>query len=222
MSSGKDYLPQSQSKFFIWQSDFYDRVNEKLNSFKIDAAKLKDVTASKSKYEQAFERASNAESANRADRVERNERAAAYKTEIRKFVNENIRYNSNVSDYDRQYLGLKVPDTTPTPVSVPATHPVIEVDFSETRVHTLHLKDEGKSGKSKPSGVRNAEVWAKVGGDPPVDDSEMMLFGTTSDGKLRLTYPSGQVGLRVYYQSRWVNTRSQAGAFGSVVSAIIA
>ncbi len=222
MSSGKDYIPRTQSQFFVWQDDFYNRVNEKLNSFKIDAAKLKDVTAAKSKYEQAFERASNAESANRADRVERNVRETAYRTEIRKFVNENIRYNSAVSDYDRQYLGLTVADTIPTPVTIPTTHPVIEVDFSETRVHTLHLKDEGKSGKSKPAGVRNAEVWAKVGGEPPVDDSEMMLCGTTSDGKLRLTYPAGQVGMRVYYQSRWINTRSQAGAFGSVVSAVIA
>ncbi len=127
-----------------------------------------------------------------------------------------------MSDYDRQYLGLTVPDTTPTAVNIPTTHPVIEVDFSETRVHTLHLKDQGKSGKSKPAGVRNAEVFAKVGGTAPMDDSEMMLFGTTSDGKLRLTYPVGQVGMRVYYQARWVNTRSQAGAFGSVVSAVIA
>ncbi len=63
MSVKRDYVPEAQAKFFIWQGDFYDRVNEKLNSFKIDAAKLKDVTAAKSKYEQAFERASNTESA---------------------------------------------------------------------------------------------------------------------------------------------------------------
>ncbi|MDR1698863.1 MAG: hypothetical protein LBR75_03450, partial [Prevotellaceae bacterium] len=177
-----DYIPLAHAHFFTWQTDFYNRVNEKLNSFKFDAEKLKAVTAAKSKYELAYSRASNPDAANRADRVERDEREADYKSAIRLFVNENIRYNSSVSDYDRQYLGLTVADTTPTPATIPATHPVIEVDFSETRVHTLHLRDESKSGKRKPSGVRNAEVWSKVGGDTPADDSELMLAGTTSDG----------------------------------------
>ncbi len=54
-----DFIPQANDAFFRWQGDFYDRVNEKLSSFKIDAAKLKDVTAAKSKYEQAYHRASN-------------------------------------------------------------------------------------------------------------------------------------------------------------------
>ncbi|MDR1698866.1 MAG: hypothetical protein LBR75_03465, partial [Prevotellaceae bacterium] len=122
-----DYIPHTHAQFFTWQSDFYNRVNEKLNSFKIDAEKLKAVTAAKSKYELAYSRASNPEAANRADRVERDEREADYKSAIRLFVNENIRYNSSVSDYDRQYLGLTVADHTPTPATVPTTHPVIEV-----------------------------------------------------------------------------------------------
>ena len=217
-----DYLPRAKAALYVWQDIFYNRVMEKQGSFKIDEAKYKPLTAAKSKYDLSFGRANNVDSANRADRVELKVRTAEYKAEIRKFINENIRFNSNVSEYDRQYLGLTIADTTPTPVTVPLTHPVIEIDFSETRVHILHLKDESKSGKSKPAGVRNAEVFAKVGGEPPVDDSELLLAGTPSDGKLRLTYAAGQVGLRVYYQARWVNTRSQAGEFGSVVSAVIA
>jgi hypothetical protein len=43
----------------------------------------------------------------------------------------------------------------------------------------------------------------------------MNKAGTTSDGKLRLLYPIEQVGKRAYYQARWVNTRSEAGEFGS-------
>lgn len=219
---GTHYIPRAHDTFFIWQSDFYTRVNEKLDSFNIDTAKLEELAKVKSSYELAFHQASNPDAANRADRLARNRCEEEYKTAIRHFVNENIRFNRYVSDSEKQYLGLKIADRTPTPVSIPVTHPVIEVDFSETRVHTLHLKDEALSGRAKPEGVRNAEVWVKTGGEQPLDDSEMSLAGTTSDGKLRLTYTQRQVGLRAYYQARWINTRSQAGAFGSIVSAIIA
>ncbi len=220
--SRQDFLPRSHDDFFRWQTVFVDRLLEKQNSFQIEDAKLKTLLARQSDYTQSYGRASNPDLATRADRVYRDECEAEYRNEIRRVVNECIRYNSRVNDYDRQALMLVVPDRTPTPAAIPLTHPTIEVDFSETRVHIIHLKDEGKTRRSKPDGVRNAEVWAKVGGDAPADDSEMTLAGTPSDGKLRLVYAAGQVGTWVYYQARWVNTRAQAGAFSSVVKAVIA
>ena len=222
MSVKRDYVPEAQAKFFIWQGDFYDRVNEKLNSFKIDAAKLKDVTAAKSKYEQAFQRASNAESANRADRVERNERAKQYKTEIRKFVNENIRYNSNVSDYDRQYLGLTVTDTIPTAAPVPATHPVLSVDFSQPQQHTVHIKDEKLDTKRKPEGVKECEIWYKISDEQPQNDSELQYAGSATKATFVTNFGSAEQGRRVWYKGRWVNTRGQHGTWSVYTSAIIA
>ncbi len=216
-----DYIPQAHDAFFAWQNNFYSYTNENLSSFKIEPEKFDKVTAAKGRYELAYWQASNPDAANRADRVERNESEAEYKRAIRAFVNAHIRFNEDVSDYDRKYMGLTVADTTPTRARVPATHPVIEIDFSEAREHTLYLRDEAKTGRAKPAGVRNAEVWRKVGGGSPVGDGEMTLAGTTSNGKLRLGYDLALVGSRVYYQARWVNTRSQAGGFGEVVWAII-
>lgn len=183
-----DYIPASHDGFFVWQNDFYNGVSEKMSSFKINADKLKPLTEAQIDYLQAFARASNPDGANSADRVERNEREAAYKTAIRQFVNECIRFNSDVSDSEKKSLGLTVRDTKRTPVPLPETHPVIEIDFSETRVHKLRIKDEFSDKYGKPYGVRECEVWVKVGGEMPRMDSEMTLAGSSSNGKLRLTY----------------------------------
>lgn len=216
------YIPRAHNKFYVWQGDFYSRVSEKQGSFAIDVSKFKALTEAQHKYIQAFDRASNPDEANRADRVERNEREAEYIRVIRNFVNENVRYNSRVSDYDRKYLGLVVPDKKPTPAAIPETHPLIEVDFSETRVHKLRMKDERTKSTAKPAGVRDAEIWAKVGGKSPSENSELTLVGSSSNGKLRLNYELSQLGEKVYYQARWVNTRSQPGEFGPIVMAVIA
>jgi hypothetical protein len=222
MSTRRDYIPEAHDKFFRWQGDFYNRVTEKLSSFKIEESKLKDVTAAKSKYELAFQRASNPDSANRADRVERDERAAAYKAAIRQFVNENIRYNSNISDYDKQYLGLTIADTKPTPAPVPVTHPVIKVDFSEPRRHTLHIHDEDKSGRAKPEGVKEAEIWYKIADSEPANQSEMQYAGSTSKNTFLIEFDIPERGKKVWYNASWVNTRGAKGPWGEFENAFIA
>ncbi len=217
-----DYIPRTHDSFYAWQNNFYNRVNEKLNSFKIDAAKIKEVTAAKSKYEQAYQRASNADSASRADRVERDKRESDYKTAIRAFVNENIRYNSSVGEYDRQYLGLTVPDTTPTAASVPATHPVLSIDFSQPQQHTVHIKDEKLDSKRKPEGVKECEIWYKISDEQPLRDSDLQYAGSATKSTFSLNFGAEEQGNRVWYKGRWVNTRGQQGTWSVYTSAIIA
>ncbi len=221
MTIRRDYIPKAHDAFYAWQTNFFNRSNEKLNSFKIDPEEFKEVIARKSKFELAYLRASNADGANRADRVERDERESEYKAAIRAFVNEHIRFNSNVSDYDRKYLGLTVADTTPTPSSVPATHPVLTVDFSEPQKHIIHIQDSASSSKTKPAGVMHCEIWSKQGGEMPVSDSELSFVGSSTKSTFVLTYDASLSGTRVYYKARWVSTRSQQGSFGIVTVAVI-
>ncbi len=221
MATRIDYIPQANAKFFSWQNDFYNRVNEKLNSFKIDAAKLKDVTAAKSKYETAYLRASNAEAANTSDRLERNRRTTAYKKAIRAFVNENIRYNSNVDEYDRNYLGLNIPDPTPTPAPVPLTFPRLSVNFATPEQHTLRITDSEKAGRGKPQGVKECEIWHKITDTIPADNSELLYAGCSSKTSFILNFGAENVGKRVFYRARWINTRGVHGPWGVYTSAII-
>ncbi len=162
------------------------------------------------------------EGANAADRVELRQRTAQYKSVIRQLNNEHLRFNSNVSDYDRKYLGLTVIDTKPTPAPVPETHPVLKVDFSQPSRHTLHIADEAKSGKGKPDGVKECEIWYKIADEKPTHYSELLYAGSSSKSPFLMEYDSSDEGKRVWYNARWVNTRGQHGPWGGYASAIIA
>ncbi len=222
MTSGRNFIPRTKAQFFIWQSDFYNRILEKLSSFKIEESAVKELTAAKSKYELGFGRASNPDSVNRADRVELRERTAEYQEKIRQFVNEHIRFNSHVSDYDRKYLGLTVVDKTPTPVTEPATHPVLTVDFSQPQRHIVHIKDEKLDSKRKPEGVKECEIWYKIADVQPVHDSELQYAGSATKSTFVLNFDSSDQIKKVWYKARWVNTRGQHGGWSVYTSAIIA
>ncbi|MDR1678970.1 MAG: hypothetical protein LBR81_04250 [Prevotellaceae bacterium] len=217
----QDYIPRSHGDFYVWQGDFHTRLSEKLSSFNIDEEKLKTLTETKSKYEQAFQQASSAGGANRADRLERDKCEAEYKSVIRGFVNGYLRFNSNVSDSDRRYLGLTVADNKPTPAAVPSTHPVLRIDFSESRQHTLHITDEAKTGKAKPAGVKECEIWYAIADEEPVNDSELRYAGSSSKANFLVTFDLSQRGKKVYYNARWVNTRGERGPWGEFENAII-
>lgn len=216
----KDYIPRTHDEFYVWQGNFYDRANEKLSSFKIDPDKFKPVTTAQSKYLQAFNRASNPDGANRADRVERDEREADYKTVIRQFVNESIRYNSNVSDYDKKYLQLTIPDTSPTPAAIPNSRPDLKIDSSEPQQHTIHIQDENLTSKMKPMGVAECEIWHKISETPP-EDEDLAYIGSAKKSYFLVRYTSSVSGERVYYKARWVNTRGEKGPWGRLESAVI-
>ncbi len=137
-------------------------------------------------------------------------------------MNENIRHNSSVSDYDRQYLGLVIPDRTLTPAPVPLTYPDLTVDFSKPRQHTVHVKDEEKAGKGKPAGVKECEIWYEVSDTEPVRQSAMRYAGSTASGKLLLEFELEERGKKVWYCGRWINTRGQHGPWGEFIAAFIA
>ncbi len=219
---GQHYIPQAHDQFHTWQGNFYNYISEKQESFNINEADMQELTALKAEYKQAFKRASSLDTANRADRVERNRCEAEYKRVIRRIINENIRYNSAVSDYDRQYIGLNIPDTTPTAAHVPVTHPVLKIDFSQPSRHTLHIVDEEKSGKQKPDGVQQCEVWYRISEEKPEHYSELQYAGVVGKSTFLIEYDSSDEGKKVWYNARWLNTRGQHGPWGAYMSAVIA
>jgi hypothetical protein len=217
----KDYIPATHANFYVWQGEFFKKVSESASDFNIDEAKVTGLSATKTLYETAFQRAANADGANRSDRVERDKQEAAYKSQIRGFVNENLRYNSLVSDYDRQYLGLTVADSKPTAAAIPATSPVLTVDFSQPQKHTISIQDSASARKTKPAGVMHCEIWRKQGGEAPVSDSDLSFAGSATKSTFVLNYDGALSGTRIYYKARWVNTRGEAGSFGVMATAVI-
>ena len=216
-----DYIPKGINEFYVWQGNFYSRVSEKQTNFKIDVEKLEPLTAAQSKYELAFRQASNPDTTSRSDRVERNERTEEYRMQIRRFVNESIRYNGAVTDYDRKCLGLTIPSGLRTPVPVPITIPEANVDFSQRLQHTIHFRDQNSDSKAKPKGVHGCEIWYKVGGEPPVKASELTYLDTDTHTPFVTKFDGDDSGKFVYYWLRWVNSRNEAGPWSKPVSGMI-
>lgn len=98
-----------------------------------------------------------------------------------------------------------------------------KIDFSTRLQHTINFFDEGTPNKkAKPEGVHGCEIWAKIGGDAPKDQSELAYLATDTGSPYLKPFTSPDAGKTAYYWLRWVNTKGEQGPWSAPVSAMIA
>jgi len=130
--------------------------------------------------------------------------------------------SGQVSAAEAADLGLNVRDTTPTAVGAPTVAPVGTVDTSNRLRHIIGFRDPTSAApRAKPAGVEGCEIWAKVGGPPPTDPSELHYLATDTNTPYSTDYDGASAGQTAHYMLRWVSTRHEAGPWSETVSATI-
>ncbi|MGH6629317.1 MAG: hypothetical protein ACREB3_06270, partial [Burkholderiales bacterium] len=126
------------------------------------------------------------------------------------------------TDAQRAGLGITVLDTTRTPVGLPTTRPVGNVDTSQRLRHIVGFADEGTpTKKTKPPGVHGCEIWVLVGPVPPTGLNQCTLLAVDTKTPYLAEYEPGQGNQTAHYILRWVNTKGQPGPISETISATI-
>jgi hypothetical protein len=141
---------------------------------------------------------------------------------VRNFVNANLRYNEYVTDEDRILLGLHVPDTTPTPVPVPSTQPVVKkIDSSIIMRLMLYYLDSMSASRAKPYGMHGVEIRWAILDMPPVTTADLINSEFSTRSPHTFIFEENQRGKTVWFRLRWENTRGEKGPWSELYSAII-
>ncbi|MDR2120476.1 MAG: hypothetical protein LBP64_06345 [Tannerella sp.] len=217
-----DYIPRQDGKFLEWAHKLILYLKAHLTAWGIDPDLVAPIETLYNIYSNAYTLAQDP-NRGKVDVLSKNESRDALKAALRQFVKEHLIYNSLITNEDREHMGLPIHDTKPTPPRVPTDMPIAEINFATHLQHIIHVKTGTLTGRAKPSDAHSFEVWNKVGGDQPKDDSEWSYVNTSTRSPLTVNYPLADVGKTVYYRFRWLNTRNQAGPWSeAIISAVIA
>lgn len=127
------------------------------------------------------------------------------------------------TDEERVDFGLTVPTGFAAPVAAPATRPLVQVLTNASNQHTIKLRDELEpTSQAKPDGVTSAEIWVKIGGDPPTSIASCSFRGDYTRNPHTVEFAGGETGLPAYYIARWKTARGLVGPESPVVLATIA
>ncbi len=118
-------------------------------------------------------------------------------------------------------VNLDAYDTIATPAGEPGTAPLAVVDY-EILKHIIKFRDAANPDKrGKPKGILGAEIWSKVGGEPPASDSDYSMVTLDTGSPHVIFYDMEDAGKKVWYRLRWVSTSQEKGGWGEVVEATV-
>jgi len=108
----------------------------------------------------------------------------------------------------------------------PASKPLVIVEGTARRTHTLRLVDESTpTRRARPRGVERAEVFVAItptNAPAPIDPNAYRYVQSVSDGSTVLSFESAQGGMQAHYVARWVTRRNAMGPWSETSSATIA
>ncbi|MBI4723455.1 MAG: hypothetical protein HY769_10775 [Candidatus Stahlbacteria bacterium] len=219
----RDYMPTTDAGFDAFQATFINKVQPKLGAWSIPVAEFNQLLNFQLDWGVAWAKARDKDTRSRADVQQKKGARKAYVAGLRKFAKSWIMYNDKVTDAEREGLGLKVKDIEPTPMPVPAYAPDITIDTIRHLLHKIRLTDPlNPHTQEKPKGVREIEVFRFLGDTAPTNISAYEFVGNATKFLYEVRFEMADVGKKVFYVARYVNTRGIPGPWSIVVNAAVA
>ena len=152
--------------------------------------------------------------------LEKNRVRTAMERALRAFINRFLRWPP-VTDLDRDKMGIRNWDTTPTRQPVPATVPEMEFITSVIREITIRYRDFGSKHWAKPDHVHGIEIrWAILDSRPDSVDALVHIELDTAS-PFTLVFDEGERGKRIFVSARWFNNTTHTGPWSDIESAFI-
>ena len=197
----------------------YAKVN--LVRFKLDSAFFGDICLPAfEKWVEKYEVYLPVESRTPVITAEKNNAKNVFMPLFRQLVN-GLLYNPNVTDDDLASMDLRRSDNIRTPLPVPVSWPLVQVDLNTPRTVILNYSDSASLKKAKPKGVNGAVVRYALLDAPPTDINELVntVFDTQTPCPIEFT--ESQRGKKLFFCLAWQNTRGQNGPWGIIGMAIV-
>jgi hypothetical protein len=201
----------------------YNKAEANQEAYHIDPDNLSVITPLFEAYIQAEKIAANPDTATTGARRTRDKAREVLESAWRKFLNENIRYNSKVPVADLNIFGIKERDTVRTPVGIPDTVPVISVKQVGARRLEVETLDGVTGKKKKPKYATGSYIYVAVTevGQTPLHENEYHKQEFSSNCHHLLTFPLEQLAKQANIYARYSNVHGKEGPEGPVDVVII-
>jgi hypothetical protein len=216
-----DYIPSSDADFDAWQQNFVDYVIANAAALNMTPAQITSLQGQQTDWGVKFPTSNTKQAEANAAVQGKSDCRSLYQDLIRSLVNI-MQSSPDVTDAQRQSLGITVRSNARTAVGPPTSKPVVTVDTSQRLQHTINFVDESTpTSRAKPDGVQGCEIWTKVGNPAPGGPSDVHYLALDTRTPYVVAFDAADGGKNAYYMLRWISTRGETGPWSATVSGTI-
>ena len=172
----KDYIPDPDATFDEWLQNFKTQLQVIGQAVGLAASEINAVKSATSTWVADYQAHIATRNAAHAARETKDGTREDAETVVRSVVGQ-LQANPQLTDGQRQLLGITVADTKPTVHSpdyiLTVPPPLISLDFSQRQQITIHFgkSPQNERENAKPTGVARAKIWFRLI-SPSVSDAQ--------------------------------------------------
>ncbi|MDR0756521.1 MAG: hypothetical protein LBF85_01580 [Tannerella sp.] len=220
---GRELFPRTVAGFAEYIKIAYRKVSDNLDAYGIPPAKLSPITPLYEEYVAWETLAANPDTATKGNRRARDTAHKALDKAWRHFLNENIRYNTQISVSDLAVFGIRPRDSVRATALVPVETGLARVKRTGAFQYDAVVIDEKSMKRKLPPHARGSYLYLAISetGTVPEDIETYRKVSFSSNTRHELHFAPVNFNKQANLYVRYSDRRGREGPVGPTVSFII-
>ena len=213
------YMPQAQAEFHDWLANFSTLVSKNPWAYGLLPSDAEYIASQTAYWKKAYQPVTSP-ATKTAQTVAAKDTARVIVSSIVRVFAQNIANCPGVSVDNKIALGLNPRTSPPAPITAPSTSPALALQHVTPLSAVLRYRDSvnGVSGKAKPYGVTQCQIFGQTSDTPVADRTTMPLFATVTKSPFLLNFSGAQGGKQFYCAARWMTRTGLVGPWSQVMN----
>lgn len=216
------YLPNRDAALANWAANFSSLITAAPASYGLTATDAVNISTVQSAFAAAYTLVTSGTTKTAATVSAKNVAKTNMLAVVRPYA-QAISLNVGVSSANKIALGLNPRTSTPSPISAPASNPVLSFQSASNLAAVIRYRDSASapSVKGKPYGVKICGVRYAVSASPITDPTQLTQVVNATKSPFVVQFSPADAGKQAYMAAQWLTATGKASPWSPVISVTV-
>ena len=222
MPSVPPYIPPKDAALDNWASNFSTLITASPATYGLTSVDAGNIAAAFSAFDSAYQLCTSPTTKTAQAVSSKNTAKVNMLNVIRPYA-QTISLNPGVTSANKIALGLNPRTSTPSPITPPASNPVLTILSQNTGTINLRYRDSAASPsvKSKPFGVKQCALFGAGSATVITDPSKLPQVASMTKSPFQFSFPPGYtLGQTWYFSAVWQIQKGDQSPFAPIITAV--
>lgn len=222
MPSSTPYIPAKQANLSLWLANFSTLISASPSTYGLASSDATTIATAVAAFQAAYALVTSPTTKTASTVSAKNTAQVSCLAIVRPYAQQ-IAKNPGVTSANKIALGLNPQTSTPSPITPPASNPVLGVLSQNPGIVNLTYRDSATSptSKAKPYGVKSCQLYGMASATPITNPALLPQLATMTKSPYQLTFPSGYTpGSTFYLAARWQIQKGGQSPWSSIITVV--